>query len=113
MIFSFVNPPCKAAPPGARVIRPPEKSFFSKKVIIMCLDDHIKRKASSERILFKRAALIDTLSRRSPVNQFQKRNRILKKQGLMPVLNFNNKLILRDEGLHTDFACLMFRHLVG
>ena len=60
MIFSFVNPPCKAAPPGARVIRPPEKSFFSKKVIIMCLDDHIKRKASSERILFKRAALIST-----------------------------------------------------
>ena len=59
MIFSFVNPPCKAAPPGARVIRPPEKSFFSKKVIIMCLDDHIKRKASSERILFKRAALIN------------------------------------------------------
>ena len=58
MIFSFVNPPCKAAPPGARVIRPPEKSFFSKKVIIMCLDDHIKRKASSERILFKRAALM-------------------------------------------------------
>ena len=58
MIFSFVNPPCKATPPGARVIRPPEKSFFSKKVIIMCLDDHIKRKASSERILFKRAALI-------------------------------------------------------
>ena len=30
----------------------------------------------------------------------------------MPVLNFNNKLISRDEGLHTDFACLMFRHLV-
>ena len=26
----------------------------------MCLDDHIKRKASSERILFKRAALIET-----------------------------------------------------
>ena len=31
----------------------------------------------------------------------------------MPVLNFNNKLISRDEGLHTDFACLMFRHLVN
>ena len=42
------------------VIRPPEKSFFSKKVIIMCLDDHIKRKASSERIWFKRAALKNT-----------------------------------------------------
>ena len=30
----------------------------------------------------------------------------------MPVLNFNNELISRDEGFHTDFACLMFRHLV-
>ena len=30
----------------------------------------------------------------------------------MTVLNFNNELISRDEGLHTDFACLMFRHLV-
>ncbi len=36
----------------------------------------------------------------------------LKKRGLMPVLNFNNELISRDEGLHTDFACLIFRHLV-
>ena len=44
--------------PGARVIRPPEKSFFSKKVIIMCLDDHIKRKAPSEKVLFKCTALI-------------------------------------------------------
>ena len=30
----------------------------------------------------------------------------------MTVLNFNNELISRDEGLHTDFACLIFRHLV-
>ena len=30
----------------------------------------------------------------------------------MPILNFNNKLISRDEGLHTDFGYLMFRHLV-
>ena len=30
----------------------------------------------------------------------------------MPVLNFNNELILRDEVLHTDFGYLMFRHLV-
>ena len=28
----------------------------------MCLDDHIKRKASSERILFKRAALMKECS---------------------------------------------------
>ena len=25
----------------------------------------------------------------------------------MSVLNFNNELISRDEGFHTDFACLM------
>jgi ribonucleoside-diphosphate reductase subunit M2 len=35
----------------------------------------------------------------------------LKKRGLMPGLAFSNELISRDEGLHTDFACLMFRHL--
>merc|ERR1712204_54321 len=32
----------------------------------------------------------------------------LKKRGLMPGLSFSNELISRDEGLHTDFACLMF-----
>lgn len=36
----------------------------------------------------------------------------LKKRGLMPGLTFSNELISRDEGLHTDFACLLFRHLV-
>jgi len=36
----------------------------------------------------------------------------LKKRGLMPGLAFSNELISRDEGLHTDFACLMYRHLV-
>ena len=35
----------------------------------------------------------------------------LKKRGLMPGLTFSNELISRDEGLHTDFACLMFQHL--
>merc|ERR1719442_89741 len=37
----------------------------------------------------------------------------LKKRGLMPGLSFSNELISRDEGLHTDFACLMFKHLVN
>jgi len=37
----------------------------------------------------------------------------LKKRGLMPGLSFSNELISRDEGLHTDFACLMFRHLAN
>jgi len=37
----------------------------------------------------------------------------LKKRGLMPGLAFSNELISRDEGLHTDFACLMYRHLVN
>lgn len=36
----------------------------------------------------------------------------LKKRGLMPGLTFSNELISRDEGLHCDFACLMFQHLV-
>merc|ERR1712020_580514 len=37
----------------------------------------------------------------------------LKKRGLLPGLTFSNELISRDEGLHTDFACLMFRHLAN
>ncbi|XP_072357230.1 ribonucleoside-diphosphate reductase subunit M2 isoform X2 [Scyliorhinus torazame] len=36
----------------------------------------------------------------------------LKKRGLMPGLTFSNELISRDEGLHCDFACLLFKHLV-
>ncbi|PSN66326.1 ribonucleoside-diphosphate reductase-like protein subunit M2 [Corynespora cassiicola Philippines] len=32
----------------------------------------------------------------------------LKKRGLMPGLTFSNELISRDEGMHTDFACLLF-----
>ncbi|XP_036331134.1 ribonucleoside-diphosphate reductase subunit M2 [Rhagoletis pomonella] len=36
----------------------------------------------------------------------------LKKRGLMPGLTFSNELISRDEGLHCDFACLMFQHLI-
>jgi len=36
----------------------------------------------------------------------------LKKRGLMPGLTFSNELISRDEGLHTDFACLVYKQLV-
>ncbi|XP_015119510.1 ribonucleoside-diphosphate reductase subunit M2 B [Diachasma alloeum] len=36
----------------------------------------------------------------------------LKKRGLMPGLTFSNELISRDEGLHCDFACLLFKHIV-
>ncbi|KAE8038323.1 hypothetical protein FH972_010846 [Carpinus fangiana] len=32
----------------------------------------------------------------------------LKKRGLMPGLTFSNELISRDEGLHCDFACLLY-----
>jgi len=35
----------------------------------------------------------------------------LKKRGIMPGLTFSNELISRDEGLHCDFACLMYSHL--
>ncbi len=38
----------------------------------------------------------------------------LKKRGLMPGLSFSNELISRDEGLHCEFACLLFtQHLVN
>ena len=35
----------------------------------------------------------------------------LKKRQLMPGLTFSNELISRDEGMHTDFACLLYSHL--
>jgi len=37
----------------------------------------------------------------------------MKKRGLMPGLTFSNELISRDEGMHTDFACLLYRYLVN
>lgn len=37
----------------------------------------------------------------------------LKKRGVMPGLTFSNELISRDEGLHTDFACMLYdRYIV-
>jgi ribonucleoside-diphosphate reductase subunit M2 len=35
----------------------------------------------------------------------------LKKRGLMPGLTFSNELISRDEGLHAEFACLLYSKL--
>ena len=38
----------------------------------------------------------------------------LKKRGLMPGLTFSNELISRDEGMHCDFACLLYnKHLIN
>jgi ribonucleoside-diphosphate reductase beta chain len=37
----------------------------------------------------------------------------LKKRGLMPGLSFSNELISRDEGMHCDFACLLYAQLVN
>jgi ribonucleoside-diphosphate reductase beta chain len=37
----------------------------------------------------------------------------LKKRGLMPGLSFSNELISRDEGLHCDFACLLYKELLN
>ena len=38
----------------------------------------------------------------------------LKKRGLMPGLCFSNELISRDEGMHCDFACLLYnKHIVN
>jgi ribonucleotide reductase beta subunit family protein with ferritin-like domain len=36
----------------------------------------------------------------------------LKKRALMPGLTFSNELISRDEGLHCDFACLLYSKLI-
>lgn len=36
----------------------------------------------------------------------------LKKRGLMPGLTLSNQLISRDEGMHRDFACLLYRSYV-
>jgi len=36
----------------------------------------------------------------------------LKKRGLMPGLSFSNELISRDEGLHCDFACMLYKKLI-
>ncbi|MBK9254355.1 MAG: ribonucleotide-diphosphate reductase subunit beta [Saprospiraceae bacterium] len=38
----------------------------------------------------------------------------LKKRGLMPGLTFSNELISRDEGMHCDFACLLYNnHIIN
>ena len=38
----------------------------------------------------------------------------LKKRGLMPGLTFSNELISRDEGMHMDFACLLYNnHIIN
>jgi len=37
----------------------------------------------------------------------------LKKRGIMPGLTFSNELISRDEGMHTDFAVLLFSKLIN
>jgi ribonucleoside-diphosphate reductase beta chain len=36
----------------------------------------------------------------------------LKKRGLMPGLSFSNDLISRDEGLHCQFACLLYNNYI-
>src|SRR5260370_21163957 len=35
-----------------------------------------------------------------------------KKRGLIPGLTFSNELIIRDEGLHCEFACLLYSMLL-
>ena len=37
----------------------------------------------------------------------------LKQRGVMPGLTLSNEFIARDEGLHTDFACLLYSKIVG
>jgi ribonucleoside-diphosphate reductase beta chain len=37
----------------------------------------------------------------------------LKKRGLMAGLSFSNELISRDEGIHTDFACLIYKEEIA
>lgn len=35
----------------------------------------------------------------------------IKQRGLMPGLTSSNEFIARDEGMHTDFACLLYKHI--
>ena len=35
----------------------------------------------------------------------------LKKRGIMPGLTFSNELISRDEGMHCEFACMLYNML--
>ncbi|KAM0681817.1 hypothetical protein GINT2_000334 [Glugoides intestinalis] len=37
----------------------------------------------------------------------------IKKRGLMPGLTFSNELISRDEAVHTEFACLLHKHILN
>lgn len=37
----------------------------------------------------------------------------LKQRGVMPGLTLSNEFIARDEGLHTDFACLLYSKIVN
>jgi ribonucleotide reductase beta subunit family protein with ferritin-like domain len=37
----------------------------------------------------------------------------LKQRGVMPGLTLSNEFIARDEGLHTDFACTLYSHIVN
>ncbi len=37
----------------------------------------------------------------------------LKQRGLMPGLTFSNELISRDEGMHTDFACMLYSKIIN
>ncbi len=37
----------------------------------------------------------------------------LKQRGLMPGLTVSNEFISRDEGLHTDFACALYKEIIG
>jgi ribonucleotide reductase beta subunit family protein with ferritin-like domain len=37
----------------------------------------------------------------------------LKKQGLMPGLTTSNEFISRDEGMHTDFACILYSKIIN
>ena len=36
----------------------------------------------------------------------------LKQRGIMPGLTTSNEFIARDEGLHTDFACLLYKYIL-
>lgn len=36
----------------------------------------------------------------------------LKQRGIMPGFTTSNEFIARDEGMHTDFACLLYKHII-
>ena len=77
----------------------------------LLIDKYIKDEREKNK-LFRSIETIDCVKNKAEWAikwiQDENSNFWLKKRGLMPGLTFSNELISRDEGLHTDFAILLY-----